>query len=86
MTKGEGLITKLLREKKITEEQAIILLRINTSSDINTSNDKELVIEENIPKEYPREFNAYEDCRACSPKYGGSGICGCVLSAPKITC
>jgi len=80
MTKGEGLITKLLREKKITEEQAIILLRINTS------NDKELVIEENIPKEYPRQFNAYEDCRACSPKYGGSGICGCVLSAPKITC
>jgi hypothetical protein len=80
MTRGEGLITKLLREKKITEEQAIILLRINTS------NDKELVIEENIPKEYPREFNVYEDCRACSPKYGGSGICGCVLSAPKITC
>lgn len=80
MTRGEGLITKLLREKKITEEQAIILLRINTS------NDKELVIEENIPKEYPWEFNVYEDCRACSPKYGRSGICNCVLSAPKITC
>lgn len=77
MTKEEGLIKvieKLLREKRITEEQAIILLRINTSNGEELTNEEKIPsIYEPIPNTYEsKEFNVYEGCGACSPKYGAA--------------
>lgn len=87
----EYLIEKLLKEGKITQDDAYVLRK----------EEKELVyLTPPLPnpfiKRYPHDPNDWiiaeldrrqkiiENC-GCNPANGGSGVCGCTLTGPVIT-
>lgn len=89
----EGLIQRLLKEGKITQDEAY-LLRKEEQKNIeyipgnngfppirkfrNTQQDW-------IQKEMENRQRIADNC-PCNPANGGSGICGCTLTGPIITC
>lgn len=36
-------------------------------------------------EEYARRYDPTRHC-PCRPENGGSGVCGCIMSGPKVTC
>lgn len=89
----EGLIQRLLKEGKITQDDAYLLRReqpiqyipeppVNPFPAIKRfTNPKQGWIE----KEMENRQRIAENC-GCNPANGGSGICGCTLTGPIITC
>jgi hypothetical protein len=83
----EALIIRLIKENKITEEEALILIQ------------KDYVFVPNIlpaaePKFQPFVFQPnspinkqthFDQC-SCNPKNGGSGICGCNMGRESSFC
>jgi hypothetical protein len=91
----EGLIQRLLKEGKITQDDAYLLRReqqqpiqyipeqpINPFPAIKRFNDPR---QEWIQKELDNRARILENC-SCNPANGGSGVCGCTLSGPLVIC
>jgi hypothetical protein len=94
----EILIKKLLKEGKITKDDAIVLEREEKGIEFLTPNtpnkflNPEPIITPKpykqsswIEKELDRRANIAQTC-GCNPANGGSGVCGCTLTGPLITC
>jgi hypothetical protein len=85
----EGLIQRLLKEGKISQDDAYLLRReqpiqyiptppVNPFPEINRFPKQDW-----IQKEMENRMRIAENC-ACNPANGGSGVCGCTLASPLI--
>lgn len=84
MSELENLVSRLINEKKITGEEAILILKggFGLLGNIDLSKEEKQLL---IPYyEYEQQFDPSK-C-GCHPKNGGSGMCNCTLSGPKIIC
>jgi hypothetical protein len=98
----EYLIEKLLKEGKISQDDAYLLRREEKGVVYLTPPEPNRFIKQ-VPGIYPaQQPNPYkqndwitdemnrrakiaENC-PCNPANGGSGLCGCTLASPVITC
>jgi len=90
----ERLIDKLLKEGKINQDDAYVLRREESGVVYLTPPQPNPFIKEFpaikkqndwITNELNRRADIAANC-ACNPANGGSGVCGCVLTGPIITC
>lgn len=95
----EHLIKKLLKEGKITKDDAIVLGReeekgteyltpqppANPFSPFPPITPQPYKQRSWIDEELDRRAKIAENC-GCNPAKGGSGICGCSSTGPIITC
>lgn len=89
----EGLIQRLLKAGKITQDEAYLLSRKEIEyipqppvSPFPPIGRKGLNSQQTwMDHEMERRNNIAKNC-SCNPENGGSGICGCVLTGPIITC
>ena len=87
----EFLIKKLLKEGKITQDDAIVLGREElkpieyiTPTPTNPFLNKPERQKTWIEMEMDNRARIAQNC-ACNPANGGSGMCGCTLTGPIIT-
>jgi hypothetical protein len=98
----EGLIQRLLKEGKITQDEAYLLRRKEKEIEYIPTPNPNDIIHPVLPKigkkptwidprqqwindEMDKRMKHVENC-ACNPANGGSGMCGCTLGSPLITC
>ena len=93
----EHLIKKLLKDGKITKDDAIVLGREEQAIEYLTPPPVNPFIPQQplypqpfkkndwISEEMNRRQKIAENC-PCNPANGGSGMCGCVMTGPIITC
>ena len=87
----EFLIEKLLKEGKITKDDANVLRRGERVIDYIREPPHQYPFPEImkpkswIEQEMDNRARIVENC-GCNPANGGSGVCGCTLSGPIITC
>lgn len=89
----ELLIEKLLRDGKISKDDAHVLKREEKVVEYITPPPANPFLKEFInikPKswieqEMDNRARIAENC-GCNPANGGSGVCGCTLTGPIITC
>lgn len=81
MSEIENLVARLINEKKITGEEAIIILKggFGLLGNLDLSKEEKQLL---IPY-YEQQFDPSK-C-GCHPSNGGSGMCNCTLAGPKIT-
>lgn len=71
MKTKEKIIERLLEEKNITAEEAVILLKEQYfTQDFRKYGD---------PIDCTNDMVPYGEICSCNPKNGGSGICGCIM-------
>jgi hypothetical protein len=86
----EFLIKKLLKEGKISKDDANVLKREEKVIEYLTPPpDNPFIVQPQkqkswIEMELENRARIAENC-ACNPRNGGSGICGCTLVGPIIT-
>lgn len=96
MTDKDRLISRLIEKGEITEDEAKILrggeVVIIKEHDFARPDDVNpfppltpTPQQDWINAELQRRANIAKNC-GCNPANGGSGICGCVLTGPIITC
>jgi len=95
MTEKDRLISRLIEKGEITEQEAALLkeseIVIVKEEDNVFPNDVNPFPPAQFPKnnwindELQRRADIAKNC-GCNPANGGSGICGCTLTGPIITC